>query len=67
MAFDERRVRRLELRASAANTASRKVAERLGFRLEGTFVAAYAVAGRVDDLVVYGLLPHERSGRSTGS
>ena len=51
---------RLVLRAAAGNTASRRVAERAGFRRTGVDRSAEALGdGTVDDLVRYDLLPHE--------
>ncbi len=48
------------LRAAAGNTASRRVAERAGFRRTGVDRSAEALGdGTVDDLVRYDLLPHE--------
>jgi ribosomal-protein-serine acetyltransferase len=47
---------RVEIRAATRNLRSRRVAERLGFTLEGTLRAALPVASRRLDLAVYGLI-----------
>lgn len=58
--FDDRALRRLEIRAATENLASRAVAERLGFRLEGILRAAQVVGTRCDDMALYGLLTTDR-------
>ncbi|MFG2077903.1 GNAT family N-acetyltransferase [Nonomuraea maritima] len=53
--FDQHGFRRLQLRASVANPASQRVAEKAGFVREG--VARASIAG--DDLIVYSLVPSD--------
>ena len=56
MGFGELRARRLEIRTDARNHASRKVAERVGFVLEGHLRGdALDAAGQVADTCVYGM------------
>jgi RimJ/RimL family protein N-acetyltransferase len=53
--------RRIHIRCAASNTASRRVPEKLGLRLEATFSAARWVPGRGwDDSLAFGVLSHER-------
>lgn len=49
------KLHRIELRAGTRNRRSRALAERLGFRHEGTARGALALRGRFMDLAVYGL------------
>lgn len=55
-AFDERRMNRVVIRCATANTASRRVPERLGFTHEGTHREAEWLYDRFVDLEVYALL-----------
>lgn len=54
--LDDLGLRRVGLEAAVGNTASRRVAERLGFALEGVKRSAWMVGDRVDDHAVYSLL-----------
>ncbi len=54
--FEDRAVRRAEIRTGAENTRSRALAERLGFVHEGTLRAAMPVGEVRQDVAVYGLL-----------
>lgn len=55
-AFEDFCLHRLELHAAPGNGASNRVAERLGFRLEGVGRHAGFAAGEWQDMNVYGLL-----------
>jgi ribosomal-protein-serine acetyltransferase len=60
--FEEQGFNRLEIRCERENLPSRRVAERLGFRHEGTLRAIHpALGGRAADLEVFGLLRSEWS------
>ncbi|GAA2221821.1 GNAT family N-acetyltransferase [Herbiconiux moechotypicola] len=50
---------RIELRAAVTNTRSRRVAERLGFRLEGVLRAALPLGDRRLDAALYAQLPSD--------
>jgi len=52
-AFGELEIHRLEIRCVCENTASRSVAERLGFTYEGTLAQAYYLHGTFRDLALY--------------
>lgn len=49
-------VNRLEIHCVTENTASRAVAERLGFRFEGTLAQAYFLQGTFRDIALYARL-----------
>ena len=54
-AFSELNMRKVQISAAVDNQASRRVCERLGFKLEGIITRAENLNGRVVDHVVYGL------------
>ncbi len=57
MAFEQLRARRLEIRTDSRNTASRAVAERCGFSLEGLLRDdALNVNGQLSDTCIYGVI-----------
>jgi len=58
-AFTRMKMHRVRLRTGVDNTRSRKVAERLGFKLEGVAREAELVGGVFLDCALYGLLAHE--------
>jgi len=55
-AYAELQLQRLEIRCVIENTASRAVAERLGFAFEGTLRGAYLLHGAFRDLALYARL-----------
>lgn len=55
-ALEDQRFERLELKAATANTASRRVAEKVGFVYEGTERNAMPLHDRRVDLAVYSLI-----------
>ncbi|MEU3408602.1 GNAT family N-acetyltransferase [Streptomyces sp. NPDC006670] len=57
--FTEVGAGRLEWRAAVGNTPSRAVAEKAGFRVEGTLRAALDVRGTLRDCWIGGLLPSD--------
>ncbi|MBB5205584.1 RimJ/RimL family protein N-acetyltransferase [Inhella inkyongensis] len=57
--FNALPLNRLEIRANVANTASMRVAEKLGFRQEGVARGAVFVRGAYVDMAVYALLRQE--------
>jgi ribosomal-protein-serine acetyltransferase len=59
-AFGELGLHRLEITAATENARSRAIPERLGFTQEGVLREAEEVAGRRQDLAVYGLLATDR-------
>jgi RimJ/RimL family protein N-acetyltransferase len=60
-ALTEEGLARVQLRADVENTASRRVAEKAGFRLEGIMRSAHwnARLGRRQDWAIYSLLPED--------
>ena len=58
-AFDELGYRRYEWKCDALNAASRRAAERLGFRFEGIFRQAIVYKGRNRDTAWYSILDRE--------
>ncbi len=65
--FDRYRLVRVEIRADVENRASRAVAERLGFQLEGVLRQSYRVLDeRYSDDAVYSLLASERPALARG-
>jgi RimJ/RimL family protein N-acetyltransferase len=58
-AFDELGYRRYEWKCDSLNEPSRRAAERLGFRYEGTFRQAMVVKGRSRDSAWYSILDGE--------
>ncbi len=58
-AFTALRAHRVEIFAATENPRSRRVAERLGFRHEGTRREAYQLNGQFVDLEAYAVLSHE--------
>lgn len=64
-AFGKLDLNRLEIQCDRENVRSRKVAERLGFTLEGILRQAWWSQGRFVDEAVYGLLKSEWHGTAT--
>lgn len=58
-AFDELGYRRLEWKCNALNAASRRAAERFGFRFEGVFARHMIVKGRNRDTAWYAITDDE--------
>jgi ribosomal-protein-serine acetyltransferase len=58
-ARDELRVERVEWHCTTINERSRRLAERLGFRHEGTLRSAYVLHGERHDLEVLSLVGEE--------
>jgi ribosomal-protein-serine acetyltransferase len=66
-AFGSAGLTRVEARITAANTRSRRLAEHLGFTLEGTLRSAHVLGSQRQDLTVYGLLAEDRHAVRSGS
>ncbi len=62
-AFTSLDIERVELRPEPENIGSRALAERLGFRCEGTLRAALRLPEGRRDVLVYGVLPEELTRR----
>ncbi|SEN05124.1 GNAT family N-acetyltransferase [Lihuaxuella thermophila] len=59
-AFEILKANRVEIRCDQRNVRSRKVAERLGYRLEGTLRnSCLAVDNRLENTCVYSMIPEE--------
>ena len=58
-AFDELGYRRYEWKCDALNTPSRRAAQRLGFKYEGTFRQAVVVKGRNRDTAWFSVIDGE--------
>jgi ribosomal-protein-serine acetyltransferase len=58
-AFDDLALHRVALKCAATNSASIKVAQRLGFRLEGRLLKADRIGDEWVDFLIYGLLEEE--------
>ena len=58
-ALDELELNRVEIRCGVDNVASRAIADRLGFQLEGTARQDMLLNGRYVDLVIYAVLACE--------
>jgi ribosomal-protein-serine acetyltransferase len=66
-AFGSARLTRVEARIAAPNARSRRLAEQLGFSLEGTLRRAHVVGDERHDLAVYGLLAEDREAARAAS
>lgn len=62
LGFSNWPLHRMEIRSAVENVKSRSVAERLGFRHEGTIRSAERVYGKFYDHAVYGMLREESVG-----
>jgi ribosomal-protein-serine acetyltransferase len=63
-AFEELQLNRVEIRCGTGNRASNRVAERLGFRLEGTIREGQLLYGVYHDLSLYGMLASDWRARN---
>ncbi len=59
--FDERGLKKVDLRTSVGNARSRAVAERLGFTYEGVLPRGLQFIKRADDVALYGVTAHQWS------
>lgn len=57
--FESKQVNRIELRIATTNTASQKMAVKLGFNLEGTNREAAYSKGKLHDMDIYAMLRKE--------
>ena len=60
-AFEQAGLSRVEARVASGNLRSRRLAERLGFTLEGTLRSAHVVGGVRQDVALYGMVAEDRS------
>lgn len=58
-AFDELQMNRIEIRCADANTRSRAIPEKLGFKLEGVLRQALCRHSQIYDDTIYGLLKED--------
>ncbi|MBW4042073.1 MAG: GNAT family N-acetyltransferase [Acidobacteria bacterium] len=65
-AFGPGRLQRVEARIATINVRSRRLAEQLGFTLEGTLRSACLVGADRQDLAVYGLIAEEWAAQGDG-
>jgi ribosomal-protein-serine acetyltransferase len=65
-AFGQAHLQRVEARIATTNHRSRRLAEQLGFTLEGTLRSACTVGAERYDLAVYGLLAEQRTALLAG-
>jgi RimJ/RimL family protein N-acetyltransferase len=59
IAFEELKLNRLEIFMSTLNEASRKVAEKVGAKYEGTMRKRISVKNRIDDAYLYSIIPED--------
>jgi ribosomal-protein-serine acetyltransferase len=64
-AFHQIGLSRIEARIASTNFRSRRLAEHLGFSLEGTLRSAHVVGGVRQDVAIYGLVAKDRRRSST--
>lgn len=62
--FEKPGLNKIEIHFMPSNKRSAKVAERLGARIEGVIRQSYFMNGRLDDLVITGLLKNEWTPRT---
>lgn len=63
-AFEALDLHRIEIRVQGDNDPSRRIAQRLGFTLEGTLRDAHRVRGTHYDLALYALIRDDEGGRT---
>jgi ribosomal-protein-serine acetyltransferase len=63
-AFDQMRLNRVQINCAEGNLKSRAVAERLGFRLEGTLRQTQWLHDHFENVAIYGVLRDEWSGEN---
>ena len=64
--FTKLNLNKTEVQFVVSNVRSRALAERLGFRIEGVLRESYLVNGKLEDLLLAGLLKKEWSTQTTG-